>query len=76
MTSILSDPNVDPHEYESNVQNGVAVTQAQMVIKNGGGYDDWIDKLLSASPNPSRVVLAAFDIAPTSCLITSTFSMA
>ena len=35
-----------------------------MVIKNGGGYDDWIDKLLSASPNPSRVVLTAFDIAP------------
>ena len=63
VTSILSDPNVDPHEYESNVQNGIAVSQAQLVIQNGGGYDTWMDKLLSASPNPRRTVLAAADIA-------------
>jgi len=63
VTSILSDPNVDPHEYESNVQNGIAVSKAQLVIENGGGYDDWMDKLLSASPNSNRVVLKGFDIA-------------
>ncbi|MDR3560534.1 MAG: zinc ABC transporter substrate-binding protein [Negativicutes bacterium] len=61
--SILSDPNIDPHEYETNVQNGVAVSQAQLVIENGGGYDTWMDKLLSASPNPQRIVLVAADIA-------------
>src|SRR5712692_9052659 len=49
VTSILSDPNVDPHEYESNVQNGIAIQKAQFVIENGLGYDDWIDNLLSAS---------------------------
>ncbi len=65
VTSILSDPNIDPHEYEANVQNGVDVTKAQMVIENGGGYDDWMGKLLSASPNPNRVLLIAFDMAPT-----------
>ncbi|MBI3941504.1 MAG: zinc ABC transporter substrate-binding protein [Chloroflexi bacterium] len=63
VVSILSDPAVDPHEYESNVQNAVAVTKAKLVIENGGGYDDWMDKLLSASPDPKRVVLTAFDIA-------------
>jgi len=63
VTSILSDPNIDPHEYESNVKNGVAVSQAQLVIENGGGYDTWMDKLLSASPNPQRTVLVAADIA-------------
>jgi zinc/manganese transport system substrate-binding protein len=63
VTSILSDPNIDPHEYESNVQNGIAVSNAQLVIENGGGYDTWMDKLLSASPNPQRTVLAAVDIA-------------
>ncbi|MSP12284.1 MAG: hypothetical protein EXR62_04915 [Chloroflexi bacterium] len=63
VVSILSDPAVDPHEYESNVKNAVAVTKAQLVIENGGGYDDWMDKLLSASPDPKRVVLTAFDIA-------------
>ena len=63
VTSILSNPNIDPHEYESNVQNGVAVSQAQLVIENGDGYDTWMDKLLSASPNPQRIVLVGSDIA-------------
>jgi zinc/manganese transport system substrate-binding protein len=63
VTSILSDPNIEPHEYESNVQNGVAVSQAQLVIENGGNYDTWMDKLLSASPNPQRSVLVGADIA-------------
>ncbi len=64
VTSVLSDPNVDPHEYESNVQNGIAVSKAQLVIANGGGYDGWMDKLLSAAPNSNRIVLKGFDIAP------------
>ena len=63
VTSILSDPNIDPHEYESSVQNGLAVTKAQLVIENGDDYDTWMDKLLSASPNPQRTVLVASDIA-------------
>jgi len=63
VTSILSDPNVDPHEYESNVQDGIAIQKAQFVIENGLGYDDWMDKLLSASPNPNRIVLVAGNIA-------------
>jgi len=64
VTSILSDPNVDPHEYESNVQDGVAIHNAKIVVKNGLGYDTWMDKLLSASQNPDRNVITAGDIAP------------
>jgi zinc/manganese transport system substrate-binding protein len=63
VTSILSNPNVDPHEYESNVQTAVAVSKAQLVVENGAGYDTWMDKLLSASPNSSRIVLVSADIA-------------
>jgi zinc/manganese transport system substrate-binding protein len=63
VTSILSDPDIDPHMYESNVQNAVAVSQAQLVVQNGDDYDTWMDKLLSASPNPQRVVLVAANIA-------------
>ncbi len=64
VTSILSDPNVDPHEYESSFQNAAAVSGAQLVIENSDGYDSWMDKLLSASPNASRHVIKAFDLAP------------
>ncbi|MBE3557956.1 MAG: zinc ABC transporter substrate-binding protein [Ktedonobacteraceae bacterium] len=65
VTSILSNPNIDPHEYQSSTQNALAVSKADLVIENGGGYDSWMDKLLSAAPNSTRVVLKGFDIAPT-----------
>ncbi len=65
VVSLMSDPNIDPHEYESSVKDAVAVANADLVIENGGGYDTWIDKLLSASPSPSRIVVTGFDIAPT-----------
>lgn len=63
VVSILSDPNLDPHEYESSVPNAIAVSQAQLVVENGGDYDTWMDKLLGSSPNPHRVVLVAADFA-------------
>ena len=65
VTSILSDPNVDPHEYESDVQDGIAITNDRAyVIENGLSYDTWMDKLLSASPRPDRILIDAGAIAP------------
>jgi len=61
VTSIMSDPNADPHQYEADAKTGAAVSKAQFVIENGLGYDDFMDKLLAASPNPSRAVLNAAD---------------
>lgn len=59
VTSILSDPNTDPREFEADAKTGASVSKAQLVIENGLGYDDFIDKLLAASPNPDREVLNA-----------------
>lgn len=61
--SIMSDPNVNPSEYESNAEYARAVADADLVIENGGGYDAWMDRLISASPNGSRIVLKALDLA-------------
>jgi zinc/manganese transport system substrate-binding protein len=63
VTSILSDPNVDPHEFTTNVATAQKVSQADLVIKNGLGYDDWMDKLLSGSPNPNRIVFTGGELA-------------
>ena len=63
VTSIISNPNVDPHEYESSVKTAIQVSKAQLVIENGGGYDDWMDKILSGSPNTNRLLLKGFDVA-------------
>ncbi|MEO8954833.1 MAG: metal ABC transporter solute-binding protein, Zn/Mn family [Ktedonobacteraceae bacterium] len=65
VTSILSDPSVDPHQYESSVQTGIAVSKAQLVIENAGGYDSWMDRLIAASPNSNRIVLKGYNTAPT-----------
>ncbi len=65
VTSILADPNVDPHVYESKYNDSKAIRNARLVIANGGGYDDWMDKLLSSTTDSSRVVLKGFAIAPT-----------
>ncbi len=55
--SIVSDPNADPHQYESSSANAQAVATASLVIVNGAGYDDWLLRLLSASNNPAQTVL-------------------
>lgn len=65
VTSILSDPNVDPHEYQSNVRTGLLVSQANLIIENGAGYDDWMDKILSAAPASGRLLLKGYEVAPT-----------
>jgi zinc/manganese transport system substrate-binding protein len=57
VTSILSDPNVDPHTYESSPQNAQAVADAVLVVKNGLGYDAFLDRLLAASPRSDRKVI-------------------
>jgi zinc/manganese transport system substrate-binding protein len=56
-TSFLNDPNADPHEFESSPQDAAAVADAKLVIVNGLGYDDFMQQLLSASPNADRVVI-------------------
>jgi zinc/manganese transport system substrate-binding protein len=62
VTSVISDPNADPHLYESDAKTAAALSRAQLVIVNGLGYDDFMGKLLSASPNPNRKVVTAADV--------------
>ena len=57
VTSIVSDPNADPHEYESSTNDAREFASANYVILNGVGYDSWADKLVSASTEPNRKVL-------------------
>jgi zinc/manganese transport system substrate-binding protein len=55
--SVVSDPSADPHEYESSTNDARAFADADLVILNGAGYDDWGQKLLAANPNSHRQVL-------------------
>src|SRR5467141_613887 len=62
VTSIETNPNTDPHEYESSATDARAFATAGYVILNGAGYDDWGQKLLSANPSQSRTVLTVADL--------------
>ena len=62
VTSIISDPNVDPHEYESSAKDAAAVANARLVIQNGLGYDAFMDRLMKASPNPQRRLIVVADL--------------
>jgi zinc/manganese transport system substrate-binding protein len=62
VTSILSDPNADPHLFEPGSSNGLAVSTAAVVIQNGVGYDAFMTKLENASPNSKRSVLTIADV--------------
>lgn len=57
VTSIIADPNADPHSYEPTAADARAVADAQYVIVNGAGYDPWAEKLVEANPESGRVVL-------------------
>jgi zinc/manganese transport system substrate-binding protein len=55
--TMVTDPNADPHEFESTTKDAIAVANANYVIVNGAGYDDWALKLISANSNPNQKVL-------------------
>lgn len=59
VTSILSNPNQDPHEFEASASTARAIAQAQLIVYNGADYDDWAVKLLAASRAPHEVIEVA-----------------
>jgi zinc/manganese transport system substrate-binding protein len=57
VSSIIVNPDTDPHSYEPTAADARAIASARLAIVNGIGYDNWAPKLLAASPGEGRVVL-------------------
>lgn len=62
VTSVVSDPNADPHQYQSNTDIARAFARANYVILNGAGYDGWGQKLLDANPVSGRKVFTVANL--------------
>ncbi|MFC5666030.1 metal ABC transporter solute-binding protein, Zn/Mn family [Kitasatospora misakiensis] len=62
VTSIISNPDADPHDYEPTAADGRTVAGARYVITNGAGYDAWSDKLIAANPATGRGALKVGDL--------------
>ena len=54
VTSILSNPDEDPHLFEASAETAKALSDAKIVIVNGVDYDPWMEKLLKAHRASSR----------------------
>ncbi len=60
VTAIISDPSQDPHSYEASARDQLAVSDAELVVMNGGGYDDFMLQLVQAAPD-SKLILEAVE---------------
>jgi zinc/manganese transport system substrate-binding protein len=59
VTSLITNPNADPHLFETDAADAARLAQAQVVIENGAGYDSWMSSLLGADGGSPHVVNAA-----------------
>jgi zinc/manganese transport system substrate-binding protein len=57
VTSILTNPDQDPHLFEASASTARRIAEARIVIFNGADYDPWMPKLLSASPRSQRKMI-------------------
>lgn len=58
VTSFISDPSQDPHSFEASARTRLALSEAGVVIENGGGYDDFMDTLLKGAGSKATVLNA------------------
>ncbi|MDF2256695.1 metal ABC transporter solute-binding protein, Zn/Mn family [Streptantibioticus ferralitis] len=62
VSSVITNPDTDPHSYEPTAADGRTVASAQYAIVNGIGYDAWTDKLLASNSGSDRTELKVGDL--------------
>ena len=62
VNSIIARTSQDPHSYEATTQDKLAVSKAELVLENGGGYDDFIHKLAEDTGLEPGSVLNAVEL--------------
>ncbi len=58
--SILTGADTDPHSYAASPSDAAAITDAALVVYNGGGYDPWVDQVLARHPGIKSVDAYSF----------------
>jgi zinc/manganese transport system substrate-binding protein len=71
VTSIVNNPNQDPHSFEASVRDQAAVNSADLVLLTGNGYDAFMNQLIAASHQPKNHIVA---LAPNDTKVTPLYS--
>src|SRR5580693_7478621 len=62
VSSILNNPNTDPHTFEASASVAEEVANAQLIVQNGVGYDSFMNNIEAAAPNAKRKVIVVQDV--------------
>jgi zinc/manganese transport system substrate-binding protein len=62
VTSILSNPDQDPHLFEASPSVARAISDAQIVVYSGIDYDPWMEKLLGAARSSERTTIVVAEL--------------
>ena len=62
VSSILNNPNTDPHTFEASNSVAEEVSKALLIVQNGVGYDGFMNKIEAASPNSKRKVIVVQNV--------------
>ena len=62
VVSILSNPDQDPHLFETAPSVVREVAAAKLVVYNGADYDPWMERLLDVTPKSGRLTIVAADL--------------
>ncbi|NKX54526.1 metal ABC transporter solute-binding protein, Zn/Mn family [Arthrobacter mobilis] len=62
VTSLINSAAQDPHSYEATARDRLAVSEADLVIANGGGYDSFLQTLVEATGKDPEAVITAVDV--------------
>lgn len=62
VSAIMTNPNTDPHVFETSPKQAKVISSARLVVQNGLGYDEFMNKLEKATPNSKRKVITVQDV--------------
>ncbi|QCQ93595.1 metal ABC transporter solute-binding protein, Zn/Mn family [Rhodococcus sp. SGAir0479] len=60
VTSIVTEPSADPHSYEASPSDAARISDADLVVLNGGGYDQFVEDVLDSTG--AKPTVDAFDL--------------
>ncbi|ASO18010.1 zinc/manganese transport system substrate-binding protein [Actinoalloteichus hoggarensis] len=59
VVALIDDPSADPHSYEGTPRDAAEVQDADLVVLNGGGYDEFMTRILESTDADKPTVDAA-----------------
>jgi zinc/manganese transport system substrate-binding protein len=56
--SFIDNPSTDPHSFEASTRDELAIAHADLILENGGGYDDFMETLRSSVGRSAHIINA------------------